>query len=199
VAALSHFQDKRVDKRVFDCQFKTLGDADSPGTFEGIAAVFSNIDRQNDIIQPGAFLETLKDFPKHGFLASAHDWSEPVGTIDEARETAEGLYVKGEFHTTLKAQSLRKYVRERLERGKSVAMSIGFKATADTFDEEKGVRLIKGIELYEVSIVTVPANASARVASVKAVEPDADLEGRRIEMRRIQLERLAAASEQGEL
>lgn len=186
-----------MDKREFDCQFKMLGDVDSPGTFEGVAAVFSNLDRQNDIIQPGAFIETLKSFTKHGFLANAHDWSEPVGTIDDARETAEGLYVRGEFHSTPRAQLLRKVVRERLDRGKSVAMSIGFKATADSFDEEKQVRHIKGIELYEVSIVTVPANPLARIASVKAIEPDSDLEARRTELRRIQLERLAAASNHG--
>jgi len=186
-----------MDKREFECQFKMLGELDSSGTFEGLAAVFSNIDRQNDIIQPGAFLKTLEDFPARGFLANAHDWSEPVGTIDEARETRDGLWVRGEFHSTPKAQLLRKVVRERLDRGKQVAMSIGFKVTGDSFDNENQVRSITSADLYEVSIVTVPANHLARIASVKAVEPDADLEARRTELRRIQLERLAAASNHG--
>lgn len=182
-----------MDKREFDCQFKTLGDGDSAGTFEGLAAIFSNLDRQNDIILPGAFLKTLTDFPHRGFLANAHDWSEPVGTIDEARETSEGLYVRGEFHSTPKAQLLRKVVRERLDRGKSVAMSIGFKVTGESFDQKSEVRSITSADLYEVSIVTVPANHLARIASVKAIEPDADLEARRTELRRIQLERLASS------
>jgi phage head maturation protease len=86
-------------------------------------------------------------------------------------------------------------MRERLERGKQVAMSIGFNVVDDEYDTKAGVRQLKELDLYEVSIVTVPANPLAHIASVKAVEIDADLEARRIEMRRIQLLRLASSEE----
>jgi hypothetical protein len=191
VAALSDF----MDRREFQAQFKTLEDTDSVGSFEGIAAVFSNIDRQHDVIQPGAFTRTLPDFIKSGFLANAHDWSEPVGTIDEAIETNDGLYVRGKFHSTPNAQLLRKVIRERLERGKDVAMSIGYQITEDAFDSEKSVRMLKELELFEVSVVSVPANPLARLASVKQIEPgetEEVIEERRFSLRRTLLTYLAA-------
>jgi hypothetical protein len=191
VAVLSLF----MDRREFQAQFKTLDDTDSVGSFEGIAAVFSNIDRQHDVIQPGAFTRTLPDFIKSGFLANAHDWSEPVGTIDEAIETNDGLYVRGKFHSTPNAQLLRKVIRERLERGKDVAMSIGYQITEDAFDSEKSVRMLKELELFEVSVVSVPANPLARLASVKQIEPgetEEVIEERRFSLRRTLLTYLAA-------
>jgi len=182
-----------MDRREFQAQFKILEESDSVGSFEGIAAVFSNIDRQNEIIQPGAFQKTLSDFSARGFLANAHDWTEPIGTIDEARETDHGLYVTGTFHSTPHAQAARKVAQERLARGKQVAMSIGYKVTND--EVKDGSRHLHELELYEVSLVTVPANPLAALASVKAAEPAEDtteIEARRTEMRRIQLTRLAA-------
>ena len=184
-----------MDRREFQAQFKTLNDTDAVGSFEGIAAVFSNVDRQNDSIVPGAFARSLEGFVRSGFLANAHDWSEPVGTIDEAREVAEGLYVRGQFHSTPKAQLLRKVIRERLERGKDVAMSIGFQITDDEYDSEKSVRNLKEIELFEVSVVSVPANPLARLASVKQIEPgetEEAFEERRYALRRVLLTYLAA-------
>ena len=190
MAALSDF----MDRREFQAQFKTLDDTDPIGSFEGIAAVFSNVDRQNDTILPGAFARTLDTFVKSGFLANAHDWSEPVGTISEACEVSEGLFVRGQFHSTPKAQLLRKVIRERLERGKDVAMSIGFQITDDEFDQEKSVRMLKEIELFEVSVVSVPANPLARLASVKQIEPgetEEVIEARRVNIRRLLLTCLA--------
>lgn len=186
-----------MDRREFQAQFKTLDDSDGVGSFEGIAAVFSNVDRQNDTILPGAFSRSLEGFVKSGFLANAHDWSEPVGTISEAQEVPEGLYVRGQFHSTPKAQLLRKVIRERLERGKDVAMSIGFQITDDEFDSEKSVRMLKEIELFEVSVVSVPANPLARLASVKQIEPgetEEVYEARRTEIRRLLLTYLARAA-----
>ena len=120
---------------------------------------------------------------------------EPVGTIDEAYEVPDGLFVRGQFHSTPKAQLLRKVIRERLERGKDVAMSIGFQITDDEFDSQKSVRMLKEIELFEVSVVSVPANPLARVASVKAIEAESEaeelIEARRVKMRRLFLNHLA--------
>jgi HK97 family phage prohead protease len=103
--------------------------------------------------------------------------------------------LRGQFHSTPKAQLLRKVIRERLERGKDVAMSIGYQITDDEFDEQKSVRMLKEIELFEVSVVSVPANPLARLASVKQIEAEREteeaIEARRIHMRRLFLTHLA--------
>ena len=197
MAALSLF----MDKREFPAEFKTL-DESEPGTFEGIAAVFGNVDRQGDVILPGAFKKTLRTFIKRGFLANAHDWVEPIGTIDAAEETDKGLLVRGTFHSTEAAQRARQVARERRERGKEIAMSIGFQTVKD--DVVDNVRQLKELELFEVSLVTVPANPEAHVMGVKsesgtitiwpAPEDEEEIEARRTEMRRIQLTRLAYSS-----
>jgi Escherichia/Staphylococcus phage prohead protease len=180
-----------LDNREFSAEFKSFGDDAGPGSFEGLAAVFGNVDRQNERILPGAFASTLADFAWRGFLTNAHDWREPIGTIDSAEETGKGLLVRGTFHSTPTAQTVRQLVRERAERGKQIAMSIGYAVKSDEFQD--GVRLLKELELHEVALVAVPANPLAHVMSLKAIETEeAEIEARRIEVRRIQLQRLAA-------
>jgi len=188
LVALSLFQDHTLDKREFSAEFKAFGDDAGPGTFEGLAAVFGNVDRQGERILPGAFALTLADFALRGFLTNAHDWREPIGTIDSAEESAKGLVVRGTFHSTPNAQTMRQLVRERAERGKQIAMSIGYAVKSD--DYQDGVRLLKELDLHEVALVAVPANPLAHITSLKAVETE-DIEARCIEMRRLQLIRLA--------
>jgi HK97 family phage prohead protease len=182
-------------KECIDGDFKILDDGPY-GSFSGYASVFGNTDRQNEIVLPGAFSKTLPAFLKDGFGALNHDWSSlPIATISEAREDARGLYVKGEFHSTPDAQAARTIVRERLERGKSVGLSIGYKVTDDEFKE--GSRHLKEVDLFEVSLVSVPANAEAGVQAIKGeqIEPqiDPDIEARRTRMRRFRMQRLRRA------
>jgi hypothetical protein len=183
-------------KREFPAEFKTLDNDDGVGTFEGVASVFGNLDRQQEIITAGAFQKTLEGFLSHGFLANAHDWSQPIGTISEARETDEGLYVKGIFHSTPHAQAARIVASERLKRGAAVGMSIGYDVVDSAYDEKSRIRTLKELELFEVSLVTVPANPLAQLSRVKAIdEAQAEaeaLETRRQQVRQIQLARIVA-------
>jgi len=177
-----------MDRLEFSCQFKSFADTSGSGAFEGVAAVFGNIDRQNDIIQKGAF-KNLDAFVRDGFIASAHDWSEPIGIIDKAYETAEGLVVSGRFHSTKRAQDTRAIVNERLADGKSVAMSIGFQINDQDFKD--GIRTLSDVELFEVSIVTVPANPLARMTAVKSIDEELDEATRRDQLGRLILNALA--------
>lgn len=105
-------------------------------------------------------------FLKDGFGALNHEWgSLPIATISTAREDDRGLYVEGQFHSTPDAQAARTVVRERLERGKSVGMSIGYKVADDEFKD--GARHLKEVDLYEVSLVSVPANPEAQLVDIK--------------------------------
>lgn len=152
-------------KECIDADFKVLDDGPH-GSFSGYASVFGNTDRQNEVVVPGAFSRTLPAFLKDGFGALNHEWSTlPIATFTEAREDHRGLFVKGEFHSTPDAQAARTIVRERLERGKSVGLSIGYKVKDDEFKD--GARHLKELDLFEVSLVSVPANAEAQVVGIK--------------------------------
>jgi len=143
---------------------------DGAGWLEGYGSTFGNLDEQRDIVVQGAFAESLPDFLRDGFMPVGHDWGAlAVATIDHAAEDDHGLHLRAQFHTTPAAQAARTVVRERLERGKSVGLSIGFRLAPDGSERrDDGVRLITKAQLFEVSIVTVPANALATVTAIKA-------------------------------
>jgi HK97 family phage prohead protease len=152
-------------KECVDADFKIFDDGPS-GSFSGYASVFGNRDRQGEIVLKGAFADTLPSFLKDGFGALNHEWNSlPLATISEAREDERGLYVEGQFHSTPNAQAARKIMQERRERGKSVGLSIGYKVRDD--EQTKDARLLKKLDLYEISFVSVPANAEAQVTAIK--------------------------------
>jgi HK97 family phage prohead protease len=141
---------------------------EASGSFSGYASVFSIVDRAGEIVAPGAFTKSLEAFQSDGWIAVAHDWDAlPVASIKDCRQDAKGLWVEAEFHSTPAAQATRTYVRERLQRGKSVGLSIGY-FVHDSLSTKEGL-LLKEIEVSEASIVTMPANPAAGAVRAKAV------------------------------
>ena len=144
------------------------GNSQDVGTLVGYASTYE-VDTVGDRIMPGAF-KNLPEFRKDGFLSVGHDWTlPPAGMITEAREDPGGLYVEAQFHSIPAAQAARRVAQERLQRGKTVFLSIGM----EVLDAERGrdgIRNLLAIKLYEVGIVTVAANRGARVAQMKGLE-----------------------------
>lgn len=138
------------------------------GQITGYASTFANWDDVGERPVKGAFVPHLSDFLKDGFVSIGHDWKAlPIATPTQAYEDEHGLYVVADFHSTPDAQNARTVIRERMERGKSVKLSIGY----EVFDDEKTSegRLLKNIKLYEWSYVTVPANPLASLTGVKGL------------------------------
>jgi HK97 family phage prohead protease len=160
-----------IEHKSFDVEFKSFGDS---GEVELYAAVFNNVDRVDDVILPGAF-KNLDEFARDGWLGVNHDMS-GMGhaTIESATQDDRGLLLTAKFHSTAEAQALRTVVKERKDRGKSVKASIGYAVTDHAFEKREGrkVRLLKGLDIFEASIVNLPANPLAGVASVKSCGPD---------------------------
>lgn len=150
-------------------------------TFSGYGAVFGNVDSYNDVIDKGAFANTIKSFKESGkwpamlsqhggWLSSAQDMT-PVGVWTEMKEDDHGLYVEGKLADTPRGRELYELMK-MTPRPAIDGMSIGYFVT-DSSDEKKGdelIRHIKGIDLVELSLVTFPANKEARVADVKSEE-----------------------------
>jgi HK97 family phage prohead protease len=153
---------------------KSLTDS---GELSGYGAVFNNIDRGNEIILPGAFRESIDDFVKSGHLCADHNWKKRLGTISSAREDSHGLFFKAQFYSTKFAQDMRKQVRERIDRGKNVGLSVGYRIVDEDRRKSDGVRLLKKLVLFEISVVSVPMNALAMAASAKG---DIDREYQRL-------------------
>lgn len=150
-------------KNCFGAEFKLS--EEGAGSFAGYGSVYGNKDRDEEVIDPEAVVN-LESFLKDGFGAVGHNWGAlPIATIDAAKQDGQGLHISAGYHSTQDAQDARTVVRERLERGKSVGLSIGFKTLKD--DRKDGIRHLQQIELYEVSIVTRPANPLAGVSVAK--------------------------------
>lgn len=133
------------------------------GTFEGYGSVFGVQDSYGDKVQKGAFKRTLKEDRRPAMLWQ-HDTSLPIGVYTDVREDKTGLYVKGKFTAGVRqADEALLLLRD----GALDGLSIGFRTKKSDLDEETGERLITEAKLYEVSLVTFPANEDARVYDVK--------------------------------
>ena len=154
---------------VFEAEIKADGDE---GVFTGMASTFGNKDLGNDIIQRGAFKRSLQKRPaKRVKLLFQHDSKQPLGIPTEIVETDKGLRLKGKIN--LEKQIGRETLSD-IKFGSLDGLSIGFsvpKGGAD-FDRDSGVRILKEIDLHEISIVTFPMNELARITSAKFVPRD---------------------------
>lgn len=151
----------------FAYDLKANGDT---GTFTGYGSVFNVTDRGGDIVAPGAFAETLAAAKTAGRLPALlwqHRQAEPIGVYTSMDEDAIGLRVEGKLALKT-ARGAEAY--ELMKMGAISGLSIGYRVRDDSWDRVTGVRTIKKADLIELSLVTLPMNDAARVASVKNIE-----------------------------
>ena len=150
--------------------FEVKAEPDDEGVFVGMASTFGNKDLVGDVIAPGAFARSLKKRPakKVKLLFQHEGRGLPLGVFEEIEETEEGLRVKGRLAL---GTQLGREVFELMKMGALDSLSIGFMADPNKqdIDQERGVRILKEIELMEVSVVTFPANPKARIQRVKSL------------------------------
>ena len=140
------------------------------GMFEGYGSVFGNKDLGNDVIEKGAFTKSIKRRTNKGVkLLYQHKSDMPIGVFDEIKEDDHGLVVKGRL--ALKTQAGAE-AYELLKMGALDGLSIGFKINPSevSYDRRANKRIIKEVDLMEVSLVTFPMNPQATVRSVKGQE-----------------------------
>jgi HK97 family phage prohead protease len=135
------------------------------GTVEGYASLFGEVDQARDMIMPGAFAQTLKLRGVRRIpMLFQHDPAEPVGIWLELVEDWRGLRARGKLIPDVqRARELLALVRA----GAIDGLSIGFKTVRGRIDPRSRIRRIDQLELWEISIVTFPLLAGARVHTVK--------------------------------
>ena len=152
-----------------ECEYKGL-ETDDDGSFEGYASVFGNKDLGNDVIMQGAFSKSIyKKKPKQIKLLYQHKTDEPIGVIDDVMEDKRGLKVKGRL--AMNTQKGRE-VFELMKMGALDSMSIGYRLNPKGYhyDDKEKKRVIKEVDLMEISMVTFPMNPKAKVTKVKLAE-----------------------------
>ena len=153
--------------RSFALQIKAAGD---DGTVEGYGSVFGVRDNYDDVISKGAFVQSLKGHKAAGTMPAMlwqHDADKPIGVWTEMVEDEKGLRIKGQLAMeTVKG----KEAHALLKMGALNGLSIGFMSKEWAYDRETEVRTLTAIDLWEVSLVTFPANEKARVTNVKSAD-----------------------------
>lgn len=142
---------------------------DDKGRFSGYGSVFGNVDAYQEIVAPGAFAESLAAWKDSGKLPPVlwqHRSGEPVGPYLDMREDGHGLFVEGQLlvDDVVRAKEARALMKAKAVNG----LSIGFVTREDSYDKVTGIRTLKKIDLWEVSIVTFPANPAAQISNVKS-------------------------------
>lgn len=150
--------------RHLDATFEVKAVSDD-GKFSGYGSVFGVVDSYNERVMPGAFTRSIEQKGASGVaLLWQHRSDSPIGVYTEMREDAKGLYVEGRL--ALGTEKGRE-AYELMKMGWKAGMSIGFMPT-DTEKAEDGVHEVYELDLWEVSIVTFPANAASMVEQVRA-------------------------------
>ncbi len=135
---------------------------DDEGRFAGYASVFERLDEAGDLVMPGAFGRSLG---KRGAtklrMLFQHDPKEPIGNWERVAEDGFGLWVEGRLIPGVpRADALRRLIERRAIDG----LSIGFRTVRATREPASGQRRLWQIDLWEISIVTFPMLADARIA-----------------------------------
>lgn len=123
----------------------------------------SVVDRQGEIIDQAGW--DLKNFKENPILLWMHDHTKPLGKATRVWLDKSGkepvLKFKGVIST---ATEWGRAAKQLVDEGILNSFSVGFRA--NDIDDNK----ITKAELYEISLVTIPANPEARIVAAKALK-----------------------------
>lgn len=155
-------QNKQMDMQL---KIKSVND---DGFFSGYGSVNYNKDSYGDIVMPGAFAKSLNDWNaknKWPPVLFNHNRDEIIGCYTKMYEDEHGLYVEGRLLTDSisKAREVHALLKAQVIDG----LSIGYRTVKEEYDRDNDSLKLLEVKLYEVSIVTFPANDEARINCVK--------------------------------
>ncbi len=147
-------------------EVKSLTDNGKTRTFSGFATT-PEVDRMGDTIDPmGA------SFKNPLVLLHQHNSDAPIGNVTFKAPTKKGIEFTAEIPTIEEPGLLKDRVDMawgEIKAGLVRAVSIGFRAVKYAFMDDGGIDF-QEIEIYELSTVSVPANAGALITTVKSLD-----------------------------
>lgn len=155
-------------------KYKTINfKADDTGKISGYFSTYDEEpDSYGDIVAPGAFTDTIKarEATGHPFpLCFNHNIDAVIGTVDSIEDTEKGPLITASFFNTEKAQEVREMVKSGAVYQFSFAYDV--KGWEEPTEEQKAkgiANVLTKVDLYEVSVVVVPANQNAVVTDIKS-------------------------------
>lgn len=143
----------------------------SSGTISGYFSTYDRIpDSYGDVVAKGAFDRTIAAREETGHpwpLCWNHDLDQIIGAVESIEDDEHGPLMNARFFDTPLAQEKREIVKSGVVYQFSFAYSVVDSAEITLADGTKANEL-RDVELFEVSIVPVPANPRAEITEVKA-------------------------------
>ena len=149
--------------------FKTLGETEDGGIDIKGSASTNALDRAGDIIEAEAWAKGgLENFKNNPVLLFNHDYNRPIGRATGLETDDRGLRIAANISKS--AGDVTNLVKEGILR----ALSVGFRVKdADYIEETDGLK-ISDAELFEVSVVSVPANQAATFSVAKSFDTQSE-------------------------
>lgn len=142
-------------------EYKAAGDT---GSFNGYASIFGNVDLGGDIVERGAFKEFVTNAEGKVVTLWQHDSRQPIG-IAGVKQDDRGLAFDGSL--VMEDATARK-AHAHMKAGSVRGMSIGFDILPGGAEiMESGIRVLKALKLWEISVVTWGMNPLASITSAK--------------------------------
>jgi len=153
-------------------EFKTGGSVKDVDTEKRIVTgYFTNtgsIDSDQDIFAKGAFKKTILEWGPDGKKRIWHLWQHdsysPINKPKVLSETAQGVY----FETLMPKTQFGDLALALYQEGAITEHSVGFQTLKSEDDEEKGIRTIKEVKMWEGSSVLWGANENTPTVAVKS-------------------------------
>lgn len=135
----------------------------------GYLSNFGNTDYDEDVIEKGSFLKSITERKDKIWFLNQHQWKEPHGKFSVLQEDNKGLYFES---MPLLDTSYSNDVLKLYEAGVMTEHSIGFQVIKADYkkNEDKNVRYIKEVKLYEGSNVTMGANPETPFLGFKSFD-----------------------------
>lgn len=113
-------------------------------------------DSYNDVIERGAYAATIRS--KAGKrvklpLLAGHDAQKPIGGVLSLKEDDTGLLMQAVLDASIQAG---REALSGIQKGYNSGLSIGYR-TDDSWTDNKGVRHLTAISLFEISVTPLPA------------------------------------------
>lgn len=143
------------------------------GTISGYFSTYDRIpDSYGDVIAPGAFEDTVKARMESGHpfpLCWNHDLDQIIGSVDPAdiKDDEHGPFMTARFFDTPLAQEKREIVKSGVVYQFSFAYDVQ-DAGEVTLEDGTKANELRRLDLFEVSIVPIPANPRAEMTEVKS-------------------------------
>ena len=145
------------------------------GTITGYFSTYDRIpDSYGDVVAPGAFTDTIKAREESGHpfpLCWNHDLDQIIGKVDKIEDDEKGPLMTASFFNTPLAQEKREIVKSGVVFQFSFAYDVK-DASQVTLEDGTKANELRKLDLYEVSIVPIPANQNAVMTEVKAEAPE---------------------------